>query len=74
MILNDPLTKCCMVNSMSLSDSGSMFSIVCLVLRLETSRMPYMSTSLFDIKLIGLEVLDLAQPVIGNDSQPYESN
>ena len=34
--------------------------------------MPYMSTPLFDTRLIGLDVLDLAQQIIGSGSQPYE--
>lgn len=42
--------------------------VVYLVLRLEISK----STSLFDIELIGLEVSNLAQLIINNDSQPYE--
>ena len=49
-----------MINDILLSDSDSVVSIVYLVLKLKTSMMPYMSTPLFDIGLIGLEVSDLA--------------
>ena len=48
-----------MVDDTSLSDNDFVVSIVCLVLRLETLRMLYMGTLLFDTKLIGLKVSDL---------------
>ena len=63
-----------MVDDTLLLDSGSMVPIVCLILRLETSRIPCMSTQLFDTRLIGLKVPDLAQSVIRSESQPYEGN
>ena len=34
--------------------------------------MPYLSISLFDTKLIGLDVSNLAQPIFGSGSQSYE--
>ena len=49
-----------MVDDALLSDSDSVVLVVYLVLRLETPRMSCMSTPLFDSRLIGLEVLDLA--------------
>ena len=57
-----------MVDNTSLSNNDSVILVVYLVLRLEIPRMSYMSTPLFDIKLIGLEVLDLIQSVIGSGS------
>ena len=38
-----------------------------LVLRLEIPKISHMSTPFFDIRLTGLEVLDLIQLVLGND-------
>ena len=58
--LIDPLTKYWMVNDTLLSDSNSVDLVMYLVLRLETQRMSYMNTPLFDIGLIDLEVPDLA--------------
>ena len=60
--------ECWMVDNTSLSDNDSVILVVYLVLRLEIPNMSYMSTPLFDIKLIGLEVLDLIQSVIGSGS------
>ena len=60
--------ECWMVDNTSLSDNDSIILVVYLVLRLEIPNMSYMSTPLFDIKLIGLEVLDLIQSVIGSGS------
>ena len=57
-----------MVNDALLSDSDSVILVVYLVFTLETQIVFCMSTSLFDTKLIGLEVLDLAQPIIGSGS------
>ena len=51
-----------------------MVSVVYLVLRLETLRLSCMSTPLFNAGLIGLEVPDLAQSIIGSGSQFYEDN
>ena len=59
-----------MVDDALLSDSDSVVLVVYLVLRLETPRMSCMSAPLFDTRLIGLDVLDLAQPVIESSSQP----
>ena len=56
----DLLTEYWMVNDISLSDNDFIIPVVYLVLRLETPMIFYMSTSFFDIRLIGLEVLDLA--------------
>ena len=70
--LIDPLTECWLVDDISLSDSNSIVSVVYLVLRLETPRMSRISTPLFDTKLIGLEVSDLAQLVIKSGSQTYK--
>ena len=70
--LIDPLTECWMVDDTLLSDNDSVVLVVYLIFRLETPRISCMSASLFDIRLIGLDVPDLAQPVIGSGSQPYE--
>ena len=59
-LLIDPLSECWMVNDTSLSDNDSVVLVVYLILRLETPRMSCMSTPLFYIGLIGLEVLELA--------------
>lgn len=56
-----------MVNDASLLDSDSVDPMVYLVPILEIPRMSYMSTPLFDTRLIGLKVSDLAQPVIESD-------
>ena len=61
-----------MVDDALLSDSDSILLVVYLVFRLETPRMSCISAPLFDIRLIGLDVLDLVQLVIGSGSQPYE--
>ena len=71
-LLIDPLTKCWMVDDASLSDDDFVVRVVYQVLRLETPSMSCISTPLFNIRLIGLEVLDLTQPVIKSGSQPYE--
>ena len=67
-LLNDPLTKCWMVNDTKLSDIDSVIPFMYLVVRHETPRMLYLSTLFFDSRLIGLEVPNLAQLVIGSDS------
>ena len=61
-----------MVNDALLSNNDSIVLVVYLVLRLETPRMFYMSAPLFDTRLIGLNVLDLVQLVIGSGNRPYE--
>ena len=61
-----------MVDDTLLLNSDFIVPMVYLVLRLETPRMSSMSTPLFDTRLIGLEVPNLVQLVIGSDSQPYE--
>ena len=61
-----------MVDDALLSDSDSVVLVVYLVLRLNTPRMSYMSTPLFDTGLIGLKVPNLVHPVIGSCNQPYE--
>ena len=61
-----------MVDDTSLSNNDSIILMVYLILRLKTLNMSCMSTTLFDSRLIGLEVLDLAQPIIESGSQPYE--
>ena len=61
-----------MVDNALLLDSDSVVLVVYLVLRLETSRMSCMSAPLFDTRLIGLDVPDLAQSVIESGSQSYE--
>ena len=63
-----------MVNDTLVSDSDSVIPIMYLVLRLEILRISCMSTPFFDTRLIGLEVSDLAQPIIGSGSQPYKGN
>ena len=68
--LIDQLTDCWMVDGALMSNSNFMVLVVYLVL--ETPRMSYMNTLFFDTRLIGLEVPDLAQPVIGSGSQPYK--
>ena len=70
--LIDPLTECWMVDEALLSNSDSVVLVVYLVLRLETPKMSYMSAPLFDTRLIGLDVPDLVQLVIGSGSRPYE--
>ena len=59
-LLIDPLTEYWMVDDTSLSNNDSVIQVVYMVLRLEISRMSYMSTPPFDIGLIGLKVPDLA--------------
>ena len=61
-----------MVDDVLLSDNDYVVPVIYLVLRLETPRMSYMSTPLFDTRLIGQKVPDLAQLVIGSGSQPYK--
>ena len=63
-----------MVNDTSSLDNNFIVLVVYLVLRLKIPRMPCLSTPFFDIELIGLEVSDLVQMIIGNGSQPYEGN
>ena len=70
--LIDPLTECWMVDNALLSNNDSAVLIMYIVFRLETLRMYYMSTSLFNIGLIGLKVLNIVQSVIGSGSQSYE--
>ena len=70
--LINPLIECWMVNDTSLSNNDFIVLVVYLVLRLETSRMSCMSTPLFDTRLIGMKVPDLAQPVIQSGNEPYE--
>ena len=60
-----------MVNDTVLSNNDSVVPVVYLVLRLETPSISYMSTPLFDTKLIDLEVPNLARSAIGSSSQPY---
>ena len=57
-----------MVDDALLSDSDSVVLVVYLVLRLETPRISCMSVPLFDTRLIGLDVPDLAELVIGSGS------
>lgn len=57
--LIDPLTECWMVDDISLSNSDSVIPMMYMVLRLEISRISYISTPLFDARLIGLEVSNL---------------
>ena len=57
-----------MIDDTSLSNDNFVILVAYLVLRLEISRMSYMSTLLFDTRLIDLEVPDLAQPVIESDN------
>ena len=62
-----------MIDDALLSDNDSIIPVVYLVLRLETPKMSYMSTPLFDTRLIGLEVPGiLTQLIIGSDNQSYE--
>ena len=61
-----------MVDGALLSDSNSVVLVVYLVLRLETPRMSCMSAPLFNTILIGLDVPELVQLVIGSSSRPYE--
>ena len=57
-----------MVDVALLSNNDSVFLVVYLVLRLKIPRISYINTIFFDTGLIGLEVLDLAQPVIESGS------
>ena len=61
-----------MVDDTLLSDNDSVVPVVYLVFRLGTPRISCMSASLFDTRLISLDVPDLAQSVIGSGSQPYK--
>ena len=61
-----------MVGDALLSDNNFVILVVYLVLRLETPRISCISTPLFDIRLIGLEVPNLAQPIIGSGMEAYE--
>ena len=71
--LIDSLMTCWMVNDALLSDNKFIILVVYLALRLEIPRISYMNTPLFDIGLIGLQVPNIAQPVIECGSQSYES-
>ena len=66
--LIDLLTECWMVDDALLSNIDSIVLVVYLVLRLGTSRVSCMSTPLFDTRLIGLDVPNLVQLVIGSGS------
>ena len=57
----DPLMECWMVDDALLSDNDSIVPVVYLVFRLKTLRMSYMGTTLFDTRLISLEVSDLVE-------------
>ena len=70
--LINPLIEYWMVDNTLLLDSNFIVLVVYLALRPETLRMPYMSTPLFDTRLVGLKVINQVQPVIGSDSQSYE--
>ena len=70
-LLIDLLTECWIVDDTSLSDNNFIVSMLNLVVRFETPKMSYMSTPLFDIELIGLEIPNLVQPIIGSGNQPY---
>ena len=63
-----------MINDISLLDNNFIVIVVCLVLKLETLRIPYMNTSLFDIRLISLKILDPTQLVIMSGNKIYEGN
>ena len=63
-----------MVNDTLLLDNDSVVLVVYLVLILEILRMSCMSAPLFNIRLIYLDVPDLAEPVIGSASQLYDSH
>ena len=58
--LIESLMECWMVDDTSLLDNNFIVPIMYMVLRLETPRMSYMSTSLFNIELICLKVSILA--------------
>ena len=58
--LIDSLIEYWIVDDTSLSNNDSVVPVVYLVLRLKTPSMSYLSTPLFDIGLIDLEVLTLA--------------
>ena len=70
--LIDPLKEGWMVDDTLLSDSNSILLVVYLVLRLETTRMSYMSSLLFNTGLIGLEVPNLIQSIIESGNEPYK--
>ena len=61
-----------MINNTASLNNGSLILVMHLVLRLEIPMIPYMRTPLFDIRIIGMEVSNLAQPNIVSGSQPYE--
>ena len=63
-----------MINDTSSSDNNFVVSIVYLVLRLKTLRMPCLSTTFFNTGVIGLEVPDPVRTVIGNGNKPYKGN
>ena len=63
--LIDPLMECWMVDDALLSNSDSVVLVVYLVLRLKTQRISCMSTPLFNTKLKGFEVSDLAHWLSG---------
>ena len=71
-LLIDPLVECWMVDDALMLESDSIVLVVYLVLRHEILRMFYMIILLFDTRLIGLEVSDLTQPVIGSGNQTYK--
>ena len=68
----DPLMKCWIVDDILLLDNDFVGLVVYLVFRLTTPVISYMSTLHFDTGFIGLEVPDLAQPVIKSGSQTYK--
>ena len=57
-----------MIDNALLSNNDFVVPIVYMVLRLKIPRMSCMSITFFDTRLICLEVLSLAQSVIGSDS------
>ena len=57
-----------MVDNALLLYSDFVVTMEYLILKLEIPRMSYMSALLFDSRLIGLDVPDLAQLVFGSDS------
>ena len=66
--LNIPLTKRWTVDDISLSNNDFMVLIMYLVIRLETPRMFYFSTSFFNTGLIYPKVSHLTQSIIESSS------
>ena len=67
-LLIDLFMEYWIIDNISLLDIDFIISVVYLVLKLKTQRISFMSTLLFDTRLIGLKVSYIAQLVIMSDN------